>query len=413
MQSTFKKLGGSKIALEVILPQAEFQPHWDRYYEEAIARVSLKGFRPGSAPRELAAKAVDPEKVFEAALQETVRTTLGALSEEHSWTVIERPQIELVSATDPTNPKSTLVYKAELTIFPEIKLSDYKKIAKKILFEKKTIEVTEKEVNESLEWLRKSRAITLRVTREAKISDVVELDVETTHDGKVIPGGKLKNDKFELGVGKYIPGFEEQIVGHKEGEHLDFELTVPKDYWQTDLREKQLHFSVTVNSVFELQLPEANDDFAKSLGKFTSLNELKKSIASGLTSEKEYKETDRLRVKMLDAITTDATIDLPAIFIEKTLDGMVEEVRAGIEARGTLLDEARKTLRPNAEKRVKANLIVHEIAKLESLEPTKEEVEEESRHHAREGQGIAAEKLYDYIYGIVLNKKVFALLEKI
>ncbi len=403
MKSTFKKLKGSKIALEVTVEPQDFQKYWDSAYERAVSNVSIKGFRPGAAPKELADNAINKALVMENAVNDAVRFTLNKITDENSWTMIDKPKVEVVSENSPLE-KSGFKYTAELVLYPEITLPDYKKIAAKIREEKHEVAVTAEEISQSLEWLRKSRAPLVLVARPARKGDVVEVDFEAD--------GKPATDKFELGEGKFIPGFEENIENKKGGDEFSFTIKAPNDYWKEEMRGKDIAFKVKLKSVFEMNAPEANDEFAKTLGKFENLEDLKKNINEGLKAEKENKEADRIKVKILEGICEGTKADLPEIFIEKTLDGLVEELRKTIEGAGKKAEDARGDLRKAAERRVLANIVIHEIAKQEHLEPSKEEVEEESKFHAGETKGLDVSRFYDYIYGILINKKVFELLQK-
>ncbi len=411
MKSSFKKQRGSKIALEVTLDATDFKPHYEQVLSDALKQVNLKGFRPGTAPKEMAMGALNQEKVFEEAVNDAVRHTLSGITENHGWVVIDRPVVEVVESNDALK-NGGLQFKVELTVFPEVTLADYKKMAKKVNADRKEVAVSGEEVEKAFKWVLKSRAPLIRVTREAKNGDVLEIDIKTTHEGKNVPGGDIEKDKFELGEGKFIPGFEEKIIGHKEGEEVEFSLTAPKNYWQKEFQNKKLDFKVKIGAVFEAKLPEVNDEFAKTLGNFKTIEEVKNNIKDGLKMEHEERESEKRKIKMLEEIIKESKMDLPEIFITKTLDGMMEELKMQIEAAKENIEETRKNLMPAAEKRVAGNVVVHEIAKIEKLEPSKEEVEAESKYHAQEARGLDADKYYDYIYGIILNRKVFEFLGK-
>ncbi|MEK7192430.1 MAG: trigger factor [Patescibacteria group bacterium] len=390
MKSSFKKLPGSKIELEIILDDKEFKSYWQEVYDQAIANVNLKGFRPGAAPKELAEQAINQDKIFEEAAKKATRLSLDQVTEENKWTLIDMPQITLGEAA------SGLKYKCVITIFPEINLGNYKKIAGRVLKEKKEAAVDSSEIEKSLEWLRNSRAKLTRANREARRGDVVEADIESFVDGKPIENARLKKDRFALGESRLMPGFDENLENRKEGEALNFIITAPQDYWQKDLRGKNVEFKVKINAVFDKQLPELNDDFAKGLGEFASIEELKKSLNDGIMTEKNQKETDRLRLKMLDEIAKDSSMEIPEIMIEKTLDSMAAEFKPTEELRNQLRDKARQN--------VANNLIIYKIAEMEKIQPTEDEVK-------TFGGSVDDPKKYQYYYGVILNQKVFKLLE--
>ena len=316
MKSTFKKLPGSKIALEVELTKEEFLPYYKEAYDKALAGVRIKGFRPGMAPKEIAEHAVDKEEVFNEAAKSAVRWSLDEITKDKEWTLIDTPHIEIEDSHD-----LGIKYKAELTLFPEIKLGNYKKIAHQVMGEKKAVPVEEKEIDQTLEWIRNSR--------------------------------------------------KESLPAGRQGE----------------------------------KVPELNDDFAKSVGKFQNMEELKKSINEGLQAEKETKEVDRLRLKMLDEIIKSSEIDLPEGMIKKTYANMHAQLGPMLKASGKSEDEIKKDLEDRARNNVVSNLVIYKIAQAEHLEPTPEEIEE------KQGS-VEDESKYDYIYGMIQNQKVFAFLEK-
>lgn len=414
IKSSFKKLSGSRIALEVTLGSDTFKPYWEREYGRAAQAVQVKGFRPGAAPKAMIDAAIDKDKVFEAALQEAVRHSLHEVGEEHQWVIIDTPKIEITSGDKLLEDSGKFSYKAELTVFPEITLGDYKRIAKKVMSARTAVTVAPEEIEKSLEWLRKSRAPQVRVTRPAAYGDSVAIAYDVSADGSPVTGAAtLAHDQFTLGEGKFIPGFEDNIAGHKEGEQFSFSLTAPEAYWNKDVAGKKLDFSVTLDGVFEVTLPEVNDEFAKSIGNFQTVADLKQSIGDGLQTEKEEKEAEKRRIAILEGIVAKTNVDLPEVFVERTLNGMLEELKPTLEASGKKPEDVRKDLRKAAESRVAGNLAVHEIAKLEHLEPTREEIEEESKQHQYEARQLEAGKFYDYIYGVLLNRKVFQFLESL
>ncbi len=415
MKSDFKKLPGSIVELEVVLDHKEFLEYYQPVYDQALSAVNLKGFRPGAAPKELATKAVDLEKVFEEAVNRAVRDNLQEIAKENNWQAIDRPKIEVL---EETKNLGGLKFKATLTIFPEVKLGNYRKIAKEILNTKKEIAVADKEIEDSLKWVLNSRAKTVRVSRPAEKGDVVEIDYSGSVDGKILDRMAGQGDKFILGEGKFIPGFEENILNRKEGEVVEFSVTFPKDYWEESLREKKADFKVTVKAVFARELPELNDEFVKGLGKFATVEEFKNSVREGLQKEKSDKEKEKLRLKILDEIRKDSEFDLPQVMVDRTLENMVAEYE---QMAGPQKDSqaTREKFRTNAENSVKNNLILYQIAKDEQLEPQEKEVEaeanqflERSGFNKQRAEGkIDPQRLYDYIYGIVQNKKVFEFLE--
>ncbi len=407
MKNNIKKLPGSQVELEVTLTDAEFQPYWQPAYDAAASNVEVKGFRPGAAPKELLAQGVDQEKVFQAALQSAIRATLDEIKQEKDWTFIDAPRVELIEG------EVGIKYKAILTLFPKVTLGNYKKIAGKVLAQKKEVSVGQKEIDETVQWLLKSRAGITLVNRAAALGDLVEADITTHIDGKEVANAQFKGDKFVIGESHFIVGFDEKIVSHKAGDIVSFSLVAPENYWDKSVRGKSLEFKVTIKGVYERKIPELNDDFAKGLGRsFNSVADLTKNITEGLTQEKAEKEIERLRALMLDEIVKDSKLELPAIMVEKTLDSMMKEMTQMMPpqdggAKEELHKELSAKMLPRAENNVAGHLVLYKIAQVEKLVPTAVEIEAEAK-----GAQVDLEQYYDYIYGRLQNQKVFKFLEE-
>lgn len=365
MKSSITKKPGSQIELDITLDQKEFQTYWQQAFDDAVGKVHLKGFRPGAAPKEMAEQAVNKEEVFNEAARNAVRFSMNEQVQDRGWTVIDTPKIELKE--HPTG----LHFVATLTLFPEIKLGDYKKIAKKVFAEKKEIpETTDAEVEEALQWLRESRAKLVRAEREARQKDVVEIDVKSVADGKTIDD--FKKDQFILGRSMFVPGFDEKIEGRKAGETFEFTLHAPKDFRQQTIQDKDVHYTVTVHAVFDRELPELNDEFAKGLGKFENVAGLREAVKANTKLEKEHKERERLRIKVLDEIIKATTMEVSEIMVEKTLDQMTAQF-AAMAQDAEKMKELRSGLRDRALHNVSANLVLYKIAEDAKIEYNKEE----------------------------------------
>jgi trigger factor len=222
-----------------------------------------------------------------------------------------------------------------------------------------------------------SRAKTKSVNRQARNNDVIEINFTEN--------GKEGNDRFILGRGHFLPGFEEQINGHRAGDRLNFSLKAPDDYWKKELRGRSIDFRVVVKNVLERELPEINDEFAKSLGQFTTLNDFKKSVSDGLLEEKKLKEKEKVRLAVLKEIAGRAEIDIPQVMFDKM---------------------------PSKEQ-VSSHLVVYKLAKEQGLEPTEEEVKAEMSKYQPDRVQLDPNRFYDYIYGIIQSRKVFEFLESL
>jgi len=344
--------------------------------------------------------------------------------------VISSPKVEI----EKIEPGKDLVYKVEVAVIPTAKIKeDYKKEIKKVNedFAARPVSATEEEIAHELEHLANSRVKLVTVNRAIANNDSVEIDFSVSIDGKEIEGGSSKNHPMVVGKGAFIPGFEENLIGMSAGEEKEFELNFPEKYHKKDLAGKPANFKVKVNLVQERQVPEINDDFAKSLGKFESLEELKKNMQEGMEHEKNHKMQEEKRTQYLDKIAEKMEVDLPEVMIEEEVKKMFLEFEHQIQSMGMNLDQylaqlkkERKDLeidwKPQAEKRVKSAMALQEIVKMEEIKIDTKDIETEMNKTVKYyknvkdfDKNIDMERLYSYTKGVLENEEVFKRLEKI
>lgn len=427
MKKTIKKLPQSKIEIEVEIPAEEWEVFLNEAIKELARNLKIDGFRPGSAPRNIVEREVGLAKILERGSELAVRKTYVSIIIEDKIDAIGQPKITITKLAQ-GNP---LVFKAEVVVLPEIKLADYKKIAgEKKPKTRDEIKIEENDINKSLEWLQKSRAKFTTVLRPAKIGDRVEIDFSTSLNNKPIANGESKNHPLILGQSRFVKGFDDNLVGMKEGEEKIFSLVFPDDYQQKDLASQLVDFKVKINLVQEQDLPELNDEFAKSLGGFEGLDKLKENIKQGLLLEKEDKEKQEWQELIINKIAEKSSMELPVLLVEQEIERMMAEMKSNasnfglvwekyLESLKKTEEEVKKDITPQAEKRAKAMLILREIGKKEKIEISEEELEKEMSVFLRQfpdeqeaKKKIDIEQLKEYTYGIVRNRKVIEMLEK-
>jgi trigger factor len=295
-------------------------------------------------------------------------------------------------------------------------------IAKKV--KGKDIAVTEEDVQDALNYLQKTRAKFIAENRPAAKKDFVEIEYST----KDINEGKPINDKFVLGEGGFLKGFEENIEGLKAGEEKEFKATFPENSARKDLAGKEVDFKVKVKSVQRVELPEINDELAKELGKFDTLGALKESMKKGITEEKIEAERQRKRGEILEKILEKVKVDLPDTLInyeqERLMEDLKQRISQGIKitfeqylASIKQTEEGLKeTFEKEAEKRIKGFLVLKEVGKKENIEVKDEEIEEEfekaMKNYSKEQLNkIDSTQLKEYTKGVIYNEKVFEKLE--
>jgi trigger factor len=328
-----KKLPRSQVEIEISVPAAEFEKFVDSAAEEFSKDLKIDGFRPGKAPRSVVEQKVGAEKVLAHGAEKAIKKTYVDAIVKNKIEVIGEPKITITKIAKGND----LEYKAVAAVMPAVALSNYRKDVKSVKkFEPE--KVTEEQVQKELSSLQKSRAKIITMTREARIGDRVEIDFEVFVDGKLIEGGAAKNHPLNIGENYFIPGFEDHLVGMKEKDEKDFELAFPKEYHQKSLAGKPALFKVKMILVQEKELPEMNDEFAKSMGNFENLEALKKSIFEGIEMEHKKKNEEQWRTAAIEKIAAESQIELPDILIEQETDKMMAELEQNISGMGLALD---------------------------------------------------------------------------
>jgi len=421
-----KKLPKSQVEFSITVPTAEFEKFIDAAAEELSKDVKIDGFRPGKAPRNVVEQKVGAEKILAHGAERAIKKTYVDAIVKNKLDTIGEPRITITKIA----AGNDLEYKAIAAVMPEVKLSNYRKNTKTI--KKPGAEkVTNEQIQKELETLQKSRAKLVTVSRKAKKDDRVEIDFEVFVDGKLIEGGAAKKHPLTIGENYFIPGFEDQLVGMKEKDEKEFELAFPKDYHQKKLAGKPAKFKVKMVLVQEKELPKIDDEFAKSLGNFENLTAFKKNLAEGIELEQKRKNEEKWRSVAIEKIADASQIDVPDMLVEQELEKMMAEFEQNIASMGLQLEtylenikksknEITKGWKETAEKRVKAALVLKEIAKAEEIDVPSKEVEEEMNRVMAYYKSIPdmekkvdMERLYAYARGVVANEKVFQFLENL
>lgn len=303
-------------------------------------------------------------------------------------------------------------------------LPNYKKIAAGI--KKREIKVEENEVEAGLKWLQKSRAKMSQVLRPCQKGDFVEIAFSSPQ----VAASQAQKDAFILGEGRLIPGFEKNLEGMAPGQEKEFSLTFPQEHFQKDLARKQAKFKVKMRAVQKVELPEINDQFAKGLGRFEGLQNLKDNIADGISKEKEIAEHMRIRQEILEKITKETDLKIPEILKEREKEQMLQGLKQRVEQQFHLAfaeylkrikkseQELKESFTEPAKKRAKGLLILREIAKIEGIEVGEQEIEREvqkllrnypSQEKAEKEVDLAS--LKEYIKEAIINEKTLAKLE--
>ena len=425
-----KKLPKSRVEIKLVVPAVEWEKYLNGVVSEISKEIKIQGFRPGKAPRNLVEKKVGKGMLLNGAAEKAVQKSYVDFVKKEKLEVLGNPEVEIENIEEGHD----LEFVARVDVLPEISIKDsYKKDLKKIneAYAKKTVEPTEEEINAEMEKLASSRVKLVTVKREARNNDSVEIDFAVLIDGTPIEGGVSKNHPLIIGKGVFIPGFEENLLGMKEYEEKEFELSFPAEYHKKDLAGKKATFKVEMKLVQERQTPELNDDFAKSMGKFETLSDLRKNMRDGLLEEKKQKMTEERRAEFVEKIVENSKVELPDSLVQREIRQMMHEFEQQLQTMGMELDQylaqlkkERKDLEkdwePQAAKRVISAMALKEIAKLEEINIEHKIVEDEMnktlqyyKNIQNIEKNIDMERLYTYTKDMLENEEVFKGLEKL
>lgn len=415
MKFETNNLSKTEVEFEVEVPAEEFKRFIDKALMDLGKDLEIKGFRKGKAPHKVIEEHFGSEKVLVEAADLAVNQTYRRAVLESKVDALFNPDIKIKKLAKGDN----LVYTAKTSIIPRIELPDYQKIASKK--KKNKTEVEEKEIERTLDWLRKSRAKFSLKNGPAENGDFIQIEF-------AIESKPAQKDNFILGQGHFLPGFEEQLIGMKGGEEKNIKLDIPKE---KALSKFGNNVKVKVTSVQKMELAELNDDFVKSLGKFTDLDSLKKSIKDGIAMEKEQAEIQRIRNEILDQISKSIKVDLPDSLIKQEQEQMLQGLKN--QASQTMkipfdqyLEKIKKkekdvldSLKQEAEKKIKRFFILREIGKKENIQVSDQEVQDEvnktlarysSVEEAEKHLGVDLERFKDYTREVIKNEKIFKIL---
>lgn len=421
MTSSLKKIEQNKFELTVEVSREELADYI-KLTESRIAQgVVVDGFRKGKAPMDKIRKQVGEKYILEEALDMALRDSLSK--------TLDKEKIEVLKVSDlniKENSASKLLYTTKVTTFPAVTIGDLKDLK----IEKKKVAVERKDIDDALEFIATSRSKFVPQDRPAEKRDRVEVDFEVLSDGLPLEGGVSKNHPLILGDNKFIPGFEDQLVGMKQGEEKKFSLNAPQDYFQKSIAGKKLDFTVKMVSVQEVQKPAINDDFVRSLGRFKDVKDLEQNISQGILQEKMAKEQQRLRLEILAGILAKTKLEIPKDMVDERLSEMVTEFDNDLHMKGMELslylahlnkneDDLKKDWKGEAEKQVSFSLLLKKIAKDKNIKPTDEEIEEGAQKMIqalalREGfdkENLDVERLKEAVTNDIINEKVFHFLE--
>ncbi len=386
MSLQVEKLEKNMAKLTIEASAEDLEKAIEKAYQKQKKQISIPGFRKGKVPRQMVEKMYGKAVFYEDAANELIPDAYEKALEECEEDIVSSPKIE-VTQIEAGKP---FVFTATVALKPEVKLGKYKGVK----VDKIDVEVTDADVDAEINKEREKNARNITVEdRPVKDGDITTLDFEGFVDGVAFEGGKGENYPLTIGSGAFIPGFEEQLVGAEIGKEVEVKVTFPEDYQAENLKGKDAVFKCTVKEIKEKQLPELDDEFAGEVSEFDTLAEYKEDVKTTLTLKKEREAKNAKENAAVDAAVAASEMEIPEAMLETQQKQMLDEFAQRISMQGLSMQQyfqftgsnyqqMFEQVKPQAEQRIKARLVLEAIAKAENLEATEEEYEKELQNMA-------------------------------
>lgn len=372
----------NRCELVITVAADEFENAIEKVFKRESKKITLPGFRKGKAPRAFIEKYYGEQVFYEDAINMVYPSALEEAVKEAGIRMIEdRVDFDLLES----GKGKDLVFKVVVTTYPEVSIEGYRGIE----VTKKSVEVTDDDVDAELARVqdRNSRMVTVE-DRAAENGDTVEIDFEGFVDGEAFEGGKAENFNLELGSGQFIPGFEDQIVGHNTGDEFDVNVTFPEDYHVAELKAKPAVFKIKLHEIKAKELPEIDDDFIKDISEFDTVADYRADVKSKLETSREKQAADDVDNQIINALIEKLQGEIPEAMYQNRITQDIREFDYRLHSQGldlrtyiqyTGMNEAalRASFKPQAERQVKLRLALEKIAELDGIVPTEEEIEAE------------------------------------
>ncbi|HEY8391207.1 MAG TPA: trigger factor [Capillibacterium sp.] len=381
MQSTVDKLDNNRVLLKFEANPEEVAAAFTQAYKKVVKQVNIPGFRKGKAPRFILEQQFGKEILHQDAVEFLITKGYYEAVREHKLEPVENPKIDFDGVIEEGKP---FTFQAEVEVLPEVELGAYKEIKA----QKEQPVVTDEEVQQELKALQESHAEL--VASEKKIlekGDFAVIDFEGYLDQKPFPGGAGQGYTIEVGAGRFIPGFEDGLIGMAPGEERELNLTFPADYHQKELAGKAVVFKVKLHEIKVKELPALDDEFAKSLGEYENLAALEEAQRKRLQAYKEEEARRKLENEVIKKVVDASKVPLSETLIKREVEHLLHHLEDDLEARGLKLEDylartgqtlekMQEELRPQAEERLKTDLVLSAVTKAEGITVSEDELKE-------------------------------------
>ena len=399
----------NKYELEIEISAEDFEAAIEKAYLKARKNIAMPGFRKGKAPRKLIEKEYGEQVFFEDAVNLLYAPVVNGAVEESGLELVTRPEVEVteISKENGVKLKATCITK------PEVEVKDYKGIE----VEKVVNPVTDEDINKQLDALREKNVTVETVDdRAAENGDDVVIDFEGFKDDVAFEGGKAEDFTLSLGSGQFIPGLEDQIVGHNAGEEFDINVTFPEEYQVKELAGAPAVFKIKLKSISKKVMPELDDDMVKDSTEFDTVDEYKADVKKKLEEANEKHADSEVEAKIFDKVIENMTAEIPQVMFDNRVNEMISELEQRLAPQGISLDlymqytgqtidTVKKAYAEQAEKQVKLRLALEKIAKLENIEVTEDELKAEFDKLA-EAYKLDVDQIKQFIHDDDLKKDI-------
>jgi len=389
MKTTVKNLSETKVQVTIIVDATELADAGKVALVKLSNSVKVPGFRSGKVPASVAAKHVDPQALQEQLMDDAISKAVAEAFMAEKIQALERPTVDITKYV----PGESLEFVAEVDVLPAVKLGDYKKLTAKA----GKVSIDKSEIDEILGRMQTGLAEKQEVSRPAEVGDETLIDFVGKKGDVAFDGGTGTDYTLKLGSNQFIPGFEEAIVGHSAGEQFDVDLAFPDDYHAKELAGEAVTFVVTLKKLIALELPAIDDELAKKAGPFESLKELKDDIKREVMAQKEKELGEKLRDDLISELIEKSTVPVPEILVEDQMRSIEQDFAQNLSYRGLDLDTyltsngfpneeewRKKEVKPAAERRTQAGLVLSELSKAEKIAATDEEIDEHVAIHRKQ-----------------------------
>lgn len=395
MKAVWEKLEKNEGVLTIEVEKEKVNEALDKAFKKVVKDVSVPGFRKGKVPRQIFEARFGVESLYQDALDILLPQAYVEAIEQTNIEPIDQPEIDV----EQIEKNAELKFTAKVQVKPEVVLGEYKGLE----VEEKDFTVTDEDLAQELKNMQERHAELIDVEEgAAQEGDTAVIDYEGSIDGVLFEGGKAEQHSLELGSGSFIPGFEDQVIGMEKGEEKDITVTFPEQYHAEDLAGKEAVFKVKLHEIKRKQLPELDDEFAKDVSEFETLEEYKADLKKSMQEEKDREKRQYLESSVLEKAAEAATVEIPEVMIKSETDRMIQEFANQMMMQGMNLDsyyqltgqteaDLREQMKDNASRRVLNNLVLEAISEAEQIQISEEDINEELENLAKMYQQEAEE----------------------